>query len=369
MILLAPGPVNVSARVTAALSRGDLCHREPEFSDLLDAVRSKLLRAFAPEGGYVAVPLTGSGTLSLEAAVTSVVTPGRKMLVVRNGVYGERIHEMAAVHGIETVALDSAWTEPPSPAALAEALARDAAIEVVALVHHETTTGLLNPVAEVGRIVRDAGRVLLVDAISGLAGDPLPLDEWGVDVCVGVANKCIQGLPGIGFVLVREREMDRLAALSPRSVYLHLPRHFAAHQKRTVPFTAAVQVLYALDEALDELLEETVAGRIARLGRAAALLRDGFQEMGLELLVAPGRRSSTISTVRLPPGVAYRELHDRAKQAGFVIYEGQGQLSAEVFRVANMGAVPLPEFSRFLQVLRDIPGTDRRSRQAEGGPP
>jgi 2-aminoethylphosphonate-pyruvate transaminase len=364
VILLAPGPVNVSPRVTRALARGDLCHREPEFAALLDGVRAKLLQAFAPRGGWVAVPLTGSGTLALEAAVTSSVARGRKMLVVANGVYGERILEMAETHGIATIALRGDWGTPPDLGALASALRADPSIEVVALVHHETTTGLLNPASDVGRIVRQHGRVFLVDAISGLAGDEMELDAWGVDLCVGVANKCIQGLPGIGFVLARASEMERMAKILPRSVYMHLPRHFAAHEKRSVPFTAAVQVLYALDEALDELLEERVAQRIARYARAAAQLRAGFAELGLRFLLPPERRSNSITTLSLPPGLGYRELHDRLRADGFVIYEGQGQLSREVFRVANMGALVEDDFARFLASLRRALGREGAESRA-----
>jgi len=351
MILLNPGPVNVSRRVTEAMSRGDLCHREPEFSDLLDSVRQKLVRAFAPEGDWVAVPLTGSGTLALEAAVSSSVSAGRKMLVVVNGVYGARIREMAETHDVDTIALEWAWTERADPQRIAAALAADEGIEVVAVVHHETTTGLRNPIEAIGRVVRDAGRVLLVDSISGLAGDPIELEAWGVGICVGVANKCIQGVPGVGFVLARRAEMARMSEIPQRTVYLHLPRHFAAHEKRTVPFTAAVQVLYALDEALDELLEETVAGRVERYARAARRLRSGFEKLGLEILLPDEWRSNSITTLGLPGGATYGSLHDHLKQDGFVIYEGQGQLGATSFRVANMGALTAEDFDRFLASL------------------
>ena len=356
MILLNPGPVNVSPRVTAAMSRGDLCHREPEFQTLLDSVRVKLVRALAPDGDWVAVPLTGSGTLALEAGVTSVVSSGRRMLVVVNGVYGERILEMAQTHGIATVVVRSDWGRPPDLAAIENALRADPGIEVVALVHHETTTGLLNPVEAVGRIARAHGRVLFVDAISGLAGDTLRLEEWGVGVCVGVANKCVQGIPGIGFVLTKRSEMQRMAEIPPRSVYMHLPRHFAAHEKHTVPFTAAVQVLYALDEALDELLEEGVDARVARYGRAAAQLRAGFERLGLKLMLPPELRSNSITTLSLPQGLTYQQLHDRVRKDGFVIYEGQGQLSTQVFRVANMGALSRDDFARFLVSLERAMG-------------
>jgi 2-aminoethylphosphonate-pyruvate transaminase len=351
MILLNPGPVNVSPRVTQALLRGDLCHREPEFSHLLESVRGKLVEAFAASGDYAAVPLTGSGTLALEAAVSSAVSAGRKLLAIVNGTYGERIVEMARAHGIEVVVQEGAWTELPDLDAVRAKLARDQTIEVVTLVHHETTTGLLNCVRAVGEIVHRAGRVFLVDAISGLAGDEIRLDEWGVDICVGVANKCIQGLPGVGFVLARRSELARMAAIPRRSVYLHLPGHYAAHERRSVPFTAAVQVLYALDEALSELLEETVAGRIARYGRAAAMLRSGFIRLGLTLLLPPEHRSSSITALRLPRGLDYATLHDRLKARGFVIYEGQGKLSREVFRVANMGALTDGNFTEFLGAL------------------
>jgi 2-aminoethylphosphonate-pyruvate transaminase len=263
---------------------------------------------------------------------------------------------MADTHGIATVVLRSDWGRPPDLAALAAALRADPAIEVVALVHHETTTGLLNPVEAVGRIAREHDRVFFVDAISGLAGDELRLEEWGVSVCVGVANKCIQGLPGIGFVLARRSEMQRMAALPPRSVYMHLPRHFAAHEKKTVPFTAAVQVLYALDEALDELLEEGVAQRVARYARAAAQLRSGFDRLGLPIMLPAELRSNSITTLSLPRGIGYPELHDRVRADGFVIYEGQGQLSSEVFRVANMGALGEDDFARFLASLERAVG-------------
>ncbi|MEY4948949.1 MAG: 2-aminoethylphosphonate aminotransferase [Pseudomonadota bacterium] len=351
MILLNPGPVNVSPRVTRALLRGDLCHREPEFSDLLDGVRCKLVTAFAPCGDWEAVPITGSGTLALEAAVCSSVAQGRQMLVVVNGVYGERILEMARVHGIDTVEVRAEWTERPDPERVAEAIRRHPAVEVVALVHHETTTGLLNPVSEIGEVVRRAGRRLLVDSISGLGGDPIDLGDGTVSICVGVANKCIQGLPGIGFVLATRAELERMAAIAPRSVYMNLRRHHEAHRRRAVPFTAAVQVLYALDEALDELLEETVDGRIRRYRAAADRLRRGFASMGLALLLPESHRSNSITSLVLPRGTTYGALHDHLKQDGFVVYEGQGHLAAEIFRVANMGALADDDFDRFLLSL------------------
>ena len=244
-----------------ALLRGDLCHREPEFSVLLASIRERLITAFAPAAMHTPVVLTGSGTLALEAAVTSSVSAAGKLLVVRNGVYGDRIAAMGHAARIPVVEVSAPWTERPPVPVIAEALSADPDIETVALVHHETTTGLLNPVREVGQVVQAAHRVFLVDSISGLAGDDIDLETDAIDICVGTANKSIQGLPGMSFVLVRNRVMERMATYPPRSVYLHLPRTHQAQAKGTVPFTAAVQIAYAFDEALAELLEE---GRPAR---------------------------------------------------------------------------------------------------------
>ena len=354
-ILLNPGPVNVSPRVQQALLRGDLCHREEEFSDLLIAIRTKLLRAFAPRD-YTAVPVSGSGTLAVEAMVSSALPEGRKLLVMNNGVYGERMLRMAEAHRIPTVELRYNWTERPDLAQIESTLQADPTIHAVALVHHETTTGLLNLVNEVGAITRRAGRWLLLDAVSALASEDLDMVRDGVDFCACTANKCIQGLPGVSFVLVRNEAMAAMQHYPRRSLYLHLPLHWEAQEKRSIPFTPSVQSWYALDEALDELLEETVTKRIQRYHAAAQLLRDGFARLGLKSLLLSHLQSNSLTSLLLPEGVTYSPLHDGLKERGFVIYEGQGKLQTGVFRVANMGHLTLDDFRQFLTALEAVLG-------------
>jgi 2-aminoethylphosphonate-pyruvate transaminase len=353
MILLNPGPVNVSSRVRGALARGDLCHREPEYAELQASIRSRLVRAFAPAGGFGAVVVTGSGTAALEAAVTSVLSARGRLIVVSNGVYGERIAAMAEAARLPHTVVAAPWTEPPDLAAVERALTAPDA-EAVAVVHHETTTGLLNPVAEVGRLARAHGKLVLVDSVSGLAGDALDLDP--ADLVVGTGGKCIQAYPGLAFVLVREAVMARLAAYPRRSLYLSLAVHHEAQERGTVPFTPAVQLAYALDEALAELLEEGVAARIARYAGAARFLRDGFARLGLGFVLPPGLRSNSITSLWLPGGHTYAMLHDGLKARGFVIYEGQGRLAREIFRVANMGQIARADFERFLAALAEVLG-------------
>jgi 2-aminoethylphosphonate-pyruvate transaminase len=257
---------------------------------------------------------------------------------------------MAAMAGAARIAhtvVESPWTSPADPDAV-EAVLRAPDVEAVAIVHHETTTGLLNPVGEVARRARAHGKLVLVDSVSGLAGDAL--DSSAARSRPGTAGKCIQGFPGIGFVLVRDAVLERLAAYPPRSVYLALGTYAAA----PMPFTPAVQVAYAFDEALAELLEEGVGARIGRYAAAARLLRDGFARLGLACVLAPEHRSNTITSLHLPAGVTYAALHDGLRARGFVVYEGQGRLAQTLFRVANMGALDTADFKRFLVALGEV---------------
>jgi 2-aminoethylphosphonate-pyruvate transaminase len=360
-VLLNPGPVNVSDRVRAALGRGDLCHREPEFAKLMTNVRRKLEALFAPPGGggagssHAAVLIAGSGTSAVEAMVGSAVAPGRKLAVVTNGVYGERIADIARRHGTETVTVGSqgdlrAWTRIPSRQDVERAL-DDPLVETLACVHHETTTGLLNPIREWAAAAKERGKTVVLDSVSGLAGEELELDAWSIDAVAGTANKCIQGIPGSSFVLVKKATLERWKTYPQKTLYFDLGKNLDAQEKGYPAFTQPVQVLFAFEAALEELEEETVRGRVARMKRASALLREGFRELGLELLLPEAVRSNTITTLALPPGMSYPTLHDLLKARGFVIYAGQGGLEKTVFRVANMGALGEHDFRAFLAAL------------------
>lgn len=352
LVLLNPGPVNVSARVARALLRGDLCHREPEFAALQAEIRERLVELFAPGGEHAAVLLTGSGTAAMEAALSSLVAPDERLLVLRNGVYGERLAAIARVHGLDAAHLDApAWTAPHDPRALARALDADPSITTVAVVHHETTTGLLNPVRELAQVCRARGRALLVDAISSLGGEELEPVEWGVDAVIATANKCIRGLPGMSFVLVRRALLARAAAWPARTLYLHLPTYFAEQEQGGTPFTPAVQVAYALHEALAELADEGVVARARANAALAGRLRRGLERLGLSLLLPAPLRSSTITTVRLPARWTYEPLHDVLRARGFVIYAGQGDLRRQAFRVATMGTLDAADVDAFLEAL------------------
>lgn len=338
-ILLNPGPANTSPRVRQALLTPDLCHREPEFFDVMRECRARLVRAAGAEGAFDAVLFTGSGTAAVEATLASVVEEGRALLIVANGVYGDRMLRIARAYRIPAEVLSYDATTAVAPADVARSLREHPEVSHVAVVHHETTTGLLNPVEAVAAVAAAAGRRVIVDAMSSLFGEPLDVTSEGVDFVTASANKCLQGIPGVSFVLARRTALEALRGRPPRSVYLDLFNHWATQEQDNTPFTPAVQVLHAMREALVELEEEGVASRIARYGENCRVLRHGMAALGFEILVPEGARSRILTTFRLTPGLEYDALHDAMKRRGYIIYAGQGAIRTYAFRVSNMGTL------------------------------
>lgn len=330
--LLNPGPINVSEAVRAALANSlDQCHREPEYLAMQTRLRAKLGEAFGTTDTHEVALVTGSGTAGMEAMVASVI--GKGAAIVDNGVYGDRLMRMAAAHKIHATRVHGDWFARPDLDAVAAALTDE--VDTLAVVHHETTTGLINDLPALADVARAHGKRLVVDSISGLAGEALDWARVAPDALCCTANKCVQGLPGVSFVFVKHG-----TALEQRSVYLDLATLLAKQRDGNTPFTPAIQVTAALEVATDELIEETVDGRIARYARASGVLRGVIEDLGMKLLLPAELRSNTITCASLPEGVGYPQLHDRMREHGFVIYAGQGDLSKHAWRVANMGLIP-----------------------------
>jgi 2-aminoethylphosphonate-pyruvate transaminase len=356
VILLNPGPVNVSERVRQALLRPDICHRESEFVELLHRIQDKLLKAFVPgaESDYVAVVLSGSGTAAVESAIMSCLPTGKRMLVINNGVYGERISNMIGLHRLGVSELKMDWHVRPDPERLRLALRQHPEVHAVAMVHHETTTGLINPVKDIADVVDSQNRVFVMDSVSGLGGEPVDIAGSHIYMAAGTAGKCIQGFPGVSFVLVRKGFLERMRGYPKRSWYLHLTHYIDDQGRGTIPFTPAVQIYYAFEEALNELLEEGVANRIARYKKASTRIRERLAQLGVKTLLPADSLSNTITAFHLPSGLGYAALHDRLKEKGFVIYAGQGQLEAKIFRIANMGALSAQQIESFLAAFEQV---------------
>jgi len=352
-VLLNPGPVNLSERVRAALTRPDICHREPEFSRLQTGIRDKLLDVYAlPAEDWAAVLLTASGTAAMEAMLCSLCGRNDRLLIIENGVYGERLRRIAGIHGIPAETLRLAWDRPLNAAQLEARLS--AGITRIALVQHETATGRLNDVAAVGRVAKNHGIPLLVDGVSSFGAEELRFEDWNIAACAGTANKCLHGVPGTAFVVVNRGQMPDGDGMV-RSLYLDLGNYLHQQDRGSTPFTQSAQILYALDVALDEHREEGGwMERRALYRRRMARTRSRLMDLGVRPLLHASECSCVLHAYHLPEGIAYSEFHDRLKDAGFVIYAGQGELANRVFRISMMGAITMADVERFIDAVEKI---------------
>jgi len=355
--LLNPGPVTLTPRVRAALVRGDLCHREEEFAALQLDVRARLQRVY-PEAAssHVAMLLTGSGTAAVEAMVGSCVPRGAKALVVANGVYGDRMAAMLAAQGKEAVLASADWLAPMNLAAVATALASDPSITHVLAVQHETTTGRRNDIAALGALCARYNRPMLLDAVSSFGAEPIDFEGWHVEAAAATANKCLHGVPGVSFVLVRESVLSARPS-GATSVYLDLWRHWKEQPRGWSPFTQSVQCVFALQEALAEF--EEAGGwqaRAATYASRARRVRTTLADLGVGLFLADGESATSdiLTAFAVPAWVAYDTLHDRLKDAGFIIYAGQGPYLGKMFRIAVMGDLTEADMAHLDATLRGV---------------
>jgi 2-aminoethylphosphonate-pyruvate transaminase len=352
-LLLNPGPVTLTERVRRSLLQPDLCHRESEFYDLQDEARSRLLDVYGlAADDWSAVLMTASGTGAVESMIASLVPQDGKLLVVQNGVYGERIANIAKQYGIahETIVHD--WMSAPELAAIERRLRSAGPFSHVAVVHHETTTGRLNDLTELGALCRAHGARLLVDAVSSFGAEAIDFDEGNIAAVAATANKCLHGVPGASFVVAHREAIERAAS---RTYYLDLARLARMQAQRNTPFTPSVHAYYALVEALREFEDE--GGMSARHERYAALaeqVRSGLASRGIAPVIPPEQSSVVLRSYDLPSGVAYEPLHDALKAQGFVIYAGQGDLSKRLFRVSTMGDLHPADIERLMRAFDGV---------------
>lgn len=353
-ILMNPGPVMTSARVKSALVHPDVCHRDDDYSLVIRRLQQKLARVFRAGSEHSVLLLTGSGTAAMEAAITSTIPRGKKLLLVMNGAFGERLGDIADTHFLETVRVHYDWGQSVDPTDVERALLADPAICAVAMIHHETSTGILNPVSAIGAICRRLDRLFLVDAVSSLGAEDIDVDRDGIDLCFSSANKCLHGIAGVAFVCVHNRVWERIEGVPPRVYYLDLRRYRRYADISQTPFTPAVSTFFALEAAVDELLEGGLAERQALYRRRNRQIRTGLRALGLSFLTATGHESSTITTVRLPQGVAFERLAGPLKARGYVIYDCKPPLKGSYFQIANMGELSRDVLAAFLQALGHV---------------
>jgi 2-aminoethylphosphonate-pyruvate transaminase len=359
--LFNPGPVVTSAGVKAALVHYDVCHRDEDYSGVVRRLQQKLRPVFGASPEHEMLLLTGSGTAAMEKAVASVVPEGKKILTISNGAFGERLGEIARLHGMPLVTLDCPWGTLPDPAVLESMLDADPEIAVVAMIHHETSVGVVNPVGAVGRICRARSVTLVVDAVSSLGAEEIDVVRDNIDVCYSSANKCLHSVSGVSFVCVAPTVWPRIADIKPRVYYLDLKRYrrYLTDVAQT-PFTPAVSSFFALEKALDELSEQGgVQARRQTYRRRNLLIRRVLADLGFQSFTNTGRESHTIITARVPSFIAIDGLYARMKDRGFIIYRCKGELGVHHIQIANMGELPDATIDAFLGAMAEEVGLAR----------
>lgn len=348
-ILLNPGPATTTESVKQAMIVPDICPREQEFGDVVARVRRDLLRvARADAETHTAVLLSGPGTAAMEASIGSLVPPDGRILIIDNGAYGERAGQIANALGVPASVWRLEWTEQPTVHELERQL--DAQSFTHAFwVHHETTTGMLNPLTSFGAACRARGVTSVVDMMSSFAGRAVSLNEEPIDFVLSSANKCLQGMAGISFVIGPKAAIEASAKWA-RGYSLSLPRAERGLAGGQFPFTPPVQVLYALARALEETLEETVDARAERYTRCHDRMVAGMIDLGFEPLLPPALWSRLLTAFRTPEGehFSFDALHDHLYARGITLYPGKLP-GTDTFRVATIGALDTADIDAFLQ--------------------
>ncbi len=352
--LLTPGPLTTSATVKQAMLH-DLGSRDKRFIAINAQVRIRLVDIIHGGDDFVCVPLQGSGTFVVEAMIGTFVPRGGKLLVLVNGAYGTRMLKMCAYYGRDAEPQETPEDVPCDPAALDTRLAADPAITHVAVVHCETTSGVLNPIAAIGAVVARHKRRLLIDSMSAFGALEVDAREIMFDAVVASSNKCLEGAPGMGFCLARKSALAECQGNAP-SLSLDLHDQWVAMEKTGQwRFTPPVHCILALDQAITEFLDEGgVAGRGGRYRANCDILVNGLREMGFETLLPDALQAPIIVTVRMPadPKFDFPAFYDRLAAAGYVIYPGKLTV-AESFRIGCIGRLGAAEMNGALGAIRE----------------
>ncbi len=351
--LLTPGPLTTSATVKATMTR-DWGSRDAAFIAINRRVRERLVRLVGGEGTYSCVPVQGSGTFAVEAMIGTLLPRDGKLLVLINGVYGKRAVRICDYAGRAHADIEWAEDQAIDPARVEAALKGDPSITHVFVVHCETTSGVLNPVAEVSEVVAAAGRRLLIDSMSAFGALPLEAREIAFDAVAASSNKCLEGVPGVGFVICRRAALEA-AKGNAHSLSLDLWDQWTAMEKTAQwRFTPPIQVIVAFEQALREHeAEGGVAGRGARYRDNCRILVAGMRALGFETLLPDQLQAPIIVTFRMPadPRFRFEAFYDRLREKGYVIYPGKLTV-ADSFRIGCIGRLGEAEMKGALAAVK-----------------
>jgi len=338
-LLMMPGPVPVAPRVLRAMSKPMINHRSTEFAAIYDDCREILADVYQTKNDIFVI--SGSGTAGMEAAVGSVVESGDKVVAIENGKFGQRFKDLAALYG-DVVPLEFEWGTSVDLEMVKEKL--EAGAKAITLVHNETSAGILNPAAEIGKLAKKHDALFIMDGVTSLGGDDVKVDEWGVDIAVVGSQKCLAAPPGLAMVSVSEKAFEVMNDVKKRPYYNDLKAYKKSGDKaRTeTPYTPAIPLFYALQEALHIVKEEGMEARINRHKVLSEAVRAGAAEMNIEMLPQLNeysRYSNSVSAMKAPEGIDGEDIKGDMKKRGIIIAGGQEHLKGKIFRIGSMGNV------------------------------
>ncbi len=352
-ILLCPGPVLLSKAVHRAVLKTNIGHREAEFSTILTESIEMLKPIVGIDDSYEVAFITGSGTAANETVISNIGTLG-SMLVISNGEFGERLLDVAMLHNNDVDHLSFAWQQKIDLKAVAQKL-QSKQYFMVAVVHHETSSGMLNPIAQIARLAHKYGAIVSVDAISSIAAEEIQVKKWNIDIMVGASGKALSAMPGVGILIVKSKLLNMLKEPSDASHYLDLHKHFYYIRNYIqTPNTPAVHVFVSLHASLKEITKQGVNAFRETIRQRAIYTRSEITHMGLSYASYENNNSNVITCVTLPEYLSFDYLAQHLKAKGIVIYNGKGVLKNKVFLIGHIGALHKRDTPYALRQLKKI---------------
>ena len=355
-VLLNPGPATTTDTVKMAQIVPDICPREKEFADRMAQFRKDILGVVhADPNEYTSVLFCGSGTICIDVCVNSLLPEGRKMLIVDNGAYSSRAAEVCRCYGLPHIDLKSSVYDIPDIKTIEEALEADPDIAVVYCCHHETGTGVLNPIREIGAAAHRHGAILIADTTSSLGMIPIDVKRDNIDFCMASAQKGIMAMTGLSFVIGKTAEVVKSKDYPVRSFYCNLYQQYAGFEKNgEMRFTPPVQTVYAALQGLKEYYEEGETPKYERHLRVNKAIHEGLAKLGLKEAIRPEIQSGLVVSVLYPedPRWDFGKVHDYCYERGFTIYPGK-IFTSDTFRLCSLGAIDENDIKDFFAVFTE----------------
>ena len=353
-VLLNPGPATTTDTVKMAQVVPDICPREKEFAGLMKGLRSDLLRvAHAPADQFTAVLFCGSGTINIDICINSLLPEGKKILVVNNGAYNSRAVEVCQMYHLPYIDLKSSVFERPNLDDIERTLSENPDVAVVYCCHHETGTGVLNPIREIGAMAHKHGAIFISDTTSTLGMIPFDMVEDNVDFCMASAQKGLMAMSGLSFIIGRKDIIEASKHYPTRSYYCNLYMQYDYFERTgEMHFTPPVQTIYATIQALKEYFAEGEEAKFARHRRVYEAIRRGVARLGLETVIDPAIESGLVVSVKYPddPHFSFERVHDYCYERGFTIYPGKIS-TTNTFRLCALGTIDVQDIEDFFVVF------------------